>query len=226
MAQAFLPALPARAGRNACATFKPRPPAMIDDLHVTRRDLPHWTRARPGTLYWVTFRLADSIPQEKLRPLLAAREDWLARHPQPWDSTTRDEYRRRFPQQIETWLDEGYGSRALARLDIRGAVVECLLRYESVRLRLPAAVIMPTHVHALIEPLSGYRLTDLLRGIKGASARAANRLLGRSGAFWLEESYDRIVRDEEERGAFERYIADNPLRAGLRTEEYWLRVGV
>ena len=196
---------------------------MLSDLHVTRRNLPHWSRCVPGTLYWVTFRLHDSIPQEKLRPLLATRDEWLRVHPEPWDEEVRTEYRRRFPAQIETWLDEGYGSRALAREDVRAAVLDCLLRYEGLRFCAPAAVIMPTHVHLLIEPLGANKLASLLKGLKGPSARAANRVLGRTGTFWLDESYDRIVRDDSERDAFIRYIATNPIRAGLRADEYWLR---
>ena len=197
---------------------------MLGDLHATRRNLPHWTRSDAGTVYWVTFRLADSIPQEKLRPLQAARESWLASHPTPWDSATLDDYRSRFNDQIETWLDAGYGSRALAHLPVREAVVACLTRFENTRLRLPAAVIMPTHVHALLEPLAGQSLPQLLKGIKGASAREANRLTGNTGTFWLDESYDHIVRDEAEYSALLTYIASNPLRAALNPSEYWLRL--
>ncbi len=83
---------------------------------------------------------------------------------------------------------------------------------------------MPTHVHLLIEPLYANKLPVVLKALKGASARAANRVLGRTGSFWLDESYDRIVRDETERDAFIRYIADNPVRAGLRPDEFWLRI--
>ncbi|MBC8041180.1 MAG: transposase [Opitutaceae bacterium] len=172
----------------------------------------------------MTFRLADSIPQEKLRPLQAAREQWLSAHPEPWDEATHADYQLRFSDQIESWLDAGYGSRALARPDIRDATVACLTQFEDTRLHLPAAVIMPNHVHALIEPLAGNPLATLLKGIKGASARAANRLLGQTGTFWLDESYDHIVRNESEFTAFVRYIESNPTRAHLSPEQYWLRL--
>ena len=81
---------------------------------------------------------------------------------------------------------------------------------------------MPNHVHALIEPVTGFRLRDLLKGIKGASARLANHELGRSGAFWMDESYDRIVRNEKEYRYFLRYIQRNPAGARLAEAEYWL----
>jgi len=197
---------------------------MLGDIQATRRNLPHWTCAGRGTIYWVAFRLADSIPQEKLRPLQEKRERWLATHPEPWDELSRSDYQSRFPDQIETWLDSGYGSCALARPEVRAALVGCLTRFEGTRLRLPASVIMPNHVHALIEPLIGNTLPELLKGIKGASAREANRLLGRSGTFWLDESYDHIVRDASEFEAFVNYIVANPTKAGLSPDEFWLRL--
>jgi REP element-mobilizing transposase RayT len=197
---------------------------MLGDIHATRRNLPHWTRSAAGTTYWVTFRLADSIPQEKLRLLQAERERWLSAYPEPWDELTRADHQSRFSDQIEAWLDAGYGSRALADVRVRESVIGCLTRFEGTRLHLPAAVIMPTHVHALIEPMSGNSLPALLKGIKGASAREANRLLGETGTFWLDESYDHIVRDAAEFNAFVRYIEANPAKAGLRPDEYWLRL--
>ena len=67
-----------------------------------------------------------------------------------------------------------------------------------------------------------YSLSELLKGIKGASAREANKLLGTSGQFWLDESFDHIVRSEPQYQRFLRYISDNPVRAHLPPDEYWL----
>jgi len=81
---------------------------------------------------------------------------------------------------------------------------------------------MPNHVHALVEPLGESELSDLLKGIKGASARLVNQALGRSGVFWMDESYDRIVRNSKEYAYFLRYIRENPVKAQLAEAEYWL----
>jgi REP element-mobilizing transposase RayT len=156
----------------------------------------------------------------------------------------------------------------LARSEVRACVREGLLRFDGQRLRVHAAVIMPNHVHALLEPLpfsvrdtgipacasdakltsnpqagmpvppasqpnpqagmpvsppqQTYALSDLLHGIKGASARAANRLLGRTGAFWMDESYDRIVRDQAEYVHFTRYLRANPTKTRLAADQFWL----
>jgi hypothetical protein len=63
----------------------------------------------------------------------------------------------------------------------------------------------------------------LLQSLKGATAREANRILGRTGeAFWQAESYDRWVREEREWRRIAAYIENNPVKAGLveRAEEY------
>ena len=79
---------------------------------------------------------------------------------------------------------------------------------------LHAWVIMPNHVHVLLTPrIHPTRLINLL---KGATAREANKILRRTGEpFWQGECYDHWVRDEEEFARIARYIANNPVRAGL-----------
>ena len=174
-----------------------------------------------GCIYWINFRLADALPQEKLRVWKEECDAWLKHHPKPWIESVWKKYDERFGDRLERWLDAGLGSRALARPDVREAVKECLMRFDGERLRVHSVVIMPTHVHLLLEPLRDNKLPLLLKGIKGASARRANQILGTSGQFWLDESYDHIVRSEEQYGHFLRYIAENPVKAHLRPDEYW-----
>ena len=197
--------------------------AARHEVAKTRRDLPHWSRQ--GAIYWVTFRMADSLPQELLRRWVRSRDSWLAHHPKPWDSGTWAEHEQQFGEPLERWLDAGMGSRALARMDVREAVKSCLLRFNGERFRLHSAVIMPNHVHSLIEPFEGHNLSQLLKGLKGTSARLANRLLGQTGEpFWLDESFDHIVRSDAQYRHYLRYIARNPAKAKLRPDEYWLHV--
>ena len=89
VAQAFLPVNQS----TQTATFgAPSPSPMastvtrtypsLQQASKTRRNLPHWTADR--AIYWVTFRLADAIPQEKPRMLKKERETWQTRNPKPW----------------------------------------------------------------------------------------------------------------------------------------------
>src|SRR5689334_20530621 len=77
-----------------------------------------------------------------------------------------------------------------------------------------AWVVMPNHVHILINPL--VRVSRLMRWLKGSTARAANQLLGRTGmAFWQDESFDHYIRDQREFANVVNYIENNPVAAGL-----------
>src|SRR5258706_8680832 len=93
---------------------------------------------------------------------------------------------------------------------------------------LHAYVVMANHVHLLIQPKVSP--SDLLKSLKGATAREANKILRRTGKpFWQKESYDHWVRDEAEFKRIRAYIENNPVRAGLvnmPVEFLWSSVGV
>ena len=140
-------------GIPACRLSPPTfaTPDSNTPLQISRRHLPHWHLN--GAIYWVCFRLADAIPQDKLRAWKEELALWRQANPEPWDDRQWQEYDRRFGERYHAWLDAGMGSRALARPDVRQVVADCLLRFDGERLQIHAAVIMPTHVHALMEPL-------------------------------------------------------------------------
>lgn len=87
------------------------------------------------------------------------------------------------------------------------------------RIELHACVIMPTHVHLLFTALEDERgypfsLAEIMKGIKGVSARNINKLLNRRGQLWQDESFDRIMRVGEFQDKLD-YIIANPISAGL-----------
>jgi REP element-mobilizing transposase RayT len=90
-----------------------------------------------------------------------------------------------------------------------------------------AYAILGNHVHVLLLPK--VLPSRLLQSLKGATARDANRILGRTGEpFWQRESYDHWVRNEGEWGRIAKYIENNPVAAGLveRAEDYsWSSAG-
>ncbi len=90
---------------------------------------------------------------------------------------------------------------------------------------------MPDHVHMALTPLTNeytrqtWALADIMGPMKGASSHAVNKLLGRKGTVWQEESFDRVLRSNEDVNEKLSYILHNPVRAGLvkRAREYpWL----
>ncbi|MCL4550567.1 MAG: hypothetical protein M1495_18605, partial [Bacteroidetes bacterium] len=58
-------------------------------------------------------------------------------------------------------------------------------------------------------------VADILRKLKGATSRECNKTLNRSGAFWQHESYDHVVRDENELSRIIEYVLNNPVNAAL-----------
>ncbi len=86
---------------------------------------------------------------------------------------------------------------------------------------------MPDHVHCIIQPAQDAErvwvsISTIMRSIKGIAARRVNQLFGSAGAVWQDESWDRIIRDEDEMVQKLAYMMHNPVKAGLvqRPEEY------
>jgi putative transposase len=124
---------------------------------------------------------------------------------------------------IDRYLDNARtGPQHLRQPSIAQVVIDSLFRgIDLGHYELGPFVIMANHVHVLLKPLIA--VPHLLKSLKGATAREANRLLNRTGEqFWQRESYDHWVRDEQEWDRIARYIERNPVKAGLasRVEEY------
>lgn len=171
--------------------------------------LPHWEAGEiPQS---ITFRLHDSLPHELLSRW---RKELTNLAP------AEEELERR--KRIEAALDAGYGQCHLKQAEIATLVEQALLHFDGTRYRLHAWVIMPNHVHVLITPLHGYSLSAILHSWKSYTAKEANRILGRQGAFWMEEYFDRMIRDENHYAKVLEYIRQNPVAAGLcREAEEW-----
>jgi len=114
------------------------------DYH--HRNLPHLTQFE--RLLFVTFRLADSLPQVKLHELEMDKQEWLAQHPQPWSEEVRLAYARDVGRKIDRWLDAGYGECILAQSSCREIVERALEFFNDDAGVPPAAVasVMPAVV--------------------------------------------------------------------------------
>jgi putative transposase len=163
----------------------------------SRGYLPHLDQ--PGLLQFITFRLSDSLPAAVLQRLMA--------------ETAADEAERY--RRIEAHLDSGHGACWLRRPAIATLVQDALLHFDGARYRLLAWVIMPNHTHVLIETQRSFPLPGVVQSWKGFTARQANARLGRRGAFWHRDYYDRYIRDDAHWAAVTRYIDHNPVKAGL-----------
>jgi len=154
---------------------------------------------------FLTFRLADSMPQEVL-------ERWRTE----LDLSTKED-QTAFRKRIERYLDQGYGECCLRDSRISELVEETLLKFEGEKYSLISWVIMPNHVHILLKPFENEELGKIMHSIKSFTAHGANILLGKKGKFWQAETFDRYIRNSDHFVNVVRYIEHNPVKARLCT---------
>jgi len=181
-----------------------------------RGRLPHWEK--DSGLYFITFHLADSLPKpvlekiaERHRILIAAQH--VGAHLSPSQAVLVAEFNS---AKLEEYFDSGMGSCFLRDPHVGELMADALRFWEGKRYRLLAWCVMPNHVHVVSRMLPGQLLSKVLQGWKSFTARKANEILGRRGAFWQREYYDRLIRDRDELNRAIRYVVRNPERAGLR----------
>ncbi len=207
--------------------WKPVPPFVPFDseapLAIYGRQLPHWRQA--GANYFVTFRLADAMPQEKLKKWQLEKDQWLREHPEPHSQADREEYHCRFTDQIQAWLDAGYGKCLLRQPQISKLVEDALGFFDGERYLLGTYVVMPNHVHALVRPVEGHTLSEILHSWKSFTSNKINEALQLRGKVWLDESFDCLVRNAAQLEKYASYIGENPAKAGLKHSDFRLGGG-
>ena len=163
----------------------------------TRGYLPHFDA--PGVTQMIGFRLADSLPQER-------RHEW-----EPL-LKIKDERTRRI--RLEEYFDQGYGACELAISAVAERMEQILLFDDDRRCRLLAWVIMPNHLHVLVE-IGVTPMGKLVQCWKKLSADFVNDRFERRGQWWQEDYHDRYIRDEKHFCTAVHYIENNPVKAGL-----------
>jgi putative DNA methylase len=121
-------------------------------------------------------------------------------------------------KRIERYLDQGYGESFLKIPQVAKMVQDSLLKFDGTRYRLFSWVVMPNHVHSLMTRFEEYELKDILHSLKSFSAHKANKILQREGQFWIEDYFDRYIRNQEHFEKTVKYIENNPVKAGLCAE--------
>ncbi|MBI4625006.1 MAG: transposase [Verrucomicrobia bacterium] len=186
----------------------------------SRGYLPHYDDGR--SIQTITYRLADSLPAHVLAQL---------------EEQTLDDDKRRAA--IEHYLDAGHGSCILREPTNAQIVLDTWRHFDGVEYQLHAWVVMPNHVHVLVEPDARYAIGDIIGAWKSVSARrilsggatAPGRIpVGATDAteggrapnrsskkrhLWQIDYYDRFIRNERHYRAAVDYIHQNPVNAGL-----------
>jgi len=190
----------------------------LDDVDISAHKLPHWNQAK--CFCFVTWRLDDALPKDKLDEWNHDREVWLKDHPKPWNERTERKYHELFSGRLDEWLDAGHGSCVLRQPASRKIVADALSHFDGVRYDLAAYVLMPNHVHALVKLKTDHPLPGILHSWKSFTAKAINKALGRTGSVWQPEYWDRLIRNERHFSACRTYIRDNPNKARLGNDSF------
>jgi len=196
-----------------------------DEIVIKQGKLPHWTQK--DVWYFITFRLADSIPQEKLEQLKFEREEWLRDHKkekrEDYSEEELKEYYQLFSERVEKWLNAGYGDCVLKEKTNAKIVAGALKHFDDVRYQIDEWVVMPNHVHILGKPINCHELCDIIHSWKSYTANRINEVIGQTGQLWMHETYDHIVRSEEAFEAIKNYIIQNPQKANISVHQAsWL----
>lgn len=183
-----------------------------------RRRLPHIQVA--GATYFVTFRLKNSLPVDVLEKL-AQETERIKRLPR--DKVDMEQYR--WFEKFDDYLDQVlFGEAFLKNEQAANLVAEAICYRDTKAYDLISFCVMPNHVHLICTPLKKeknvfYSLTEILHSLKRHTARQSNLILGRSGPFWQDESYDHVIRDETELERIIKYVLYNPVKARLVKEQ-------
>jgi REP element-mobilizing transposase RayT len=212
---------------------------MEKGVQYFRRKLPHYQPHR--AMFFITFRLANSLPANVIIRLEKECKEVLRRVGKRAASedgarelyTQRKRHIARFDEFLNRALD---GPKWLGNDRIARIVADSLHYWDGKRYELFCYCIMPNHVHLVIgvgqleklsnegaslrrvgqhNNLSRGALSLILFSIKRYTAREANKILERTGAFWQHESYDHTVRDGNELSRIIRYVKENPMKARL-----------
>jgi REP element-mobilizing transposase RayT len=168
----------------------------------TRGYLPHFDGiAAPQ---FITLCLADSLPKKV-----------ILRWKEELKTLSSKQERIVLQNRIESYLDQGYGKAYLRDPRVAGMVQNSLLKFDGLRYKLFAWVVMPNHTHSLMTRSEDRELKDIMHSLKSFTSHEANKILRRKGQFWLEDYFDRYIRSEKHFRKTVEYIENNPVKAKL-----------
>ena len=197
---------------------------MIQEPKITyhKRLLPHYEIE--NSYYFITFRLAFTLPDFVLDKLKKDTDDFYAIYNQ-LDSAEKINYNIEFFKYKFTYYDEildknEHNLKYLLIPEIADIVIKSLQYFDGVRYDIVTYCIMSNHVHLVIkikqnENIEFYSLTNIMHSIKSFTSNKCNKFLNQKGQFWHHESFDHIIRNQEEFIRYISYTINNPVKSGL-----------
>ena len=185
---------------------------LVETTSFRRGKLPHW-EVKNGR-YFVTVRLADSLPRESVLRLQEINRSLAATEPK---STAFVALQRQFFRTMEKYLDAGAGACLLREPQAAAILTEEFAALADWSVTVPHYTIMPNHWHALLVPSSvcTRSLDEIMKRLKGRTGKQIRAALGGRGPIWQREWFDRWIRDDHEWEKTVAYIRNNPVKASL-----------
>ncbi len=164
----------------------------MNNISFHKRNLPHFYI--PTSTYFITFRLKDSIHLNEIIKLHCKYE--ILKLKEEFNKTSlNDDLFYEYDNLLHSHKIDEY----LSNNKIAETVKTELHKYDEKDYKLICYCIMPNHVHLIFHLLEKSRnVSKIMQAIKRVSAYYANLELGKKGSFWQAESFDHIVRNEEE----------------------------
>ncbi len=202
-----------------------------------RRHLPHYHPE--NAIFFITFRLSGSIPVKVLADF--RRETQQYERLIKAQVLSKSEVKKTISDHrllrcfaFDDLLHFSINSPVwLQNPEVARLVSEAICSRNDRIYHLFSYCIVPNHVHMVFTvgrvgnstsarqvgnlPYNG-KLTyiaKIMHSLKRYTAIEANKILGRSGAFWQHESYDHVIRSQDEFDRIVNYVRQNPVKEGL-----------
>ena len=183
------------------------------------RNLPHWQT--PDGVYFITFRLKDSLPKEVINRLRYEKE--MTKNELLTKGLSEEELKIELQQlrhlyfgKFDDLLDKTkQGPNFLKEPKVAKIVGDSIMYFDEERYKIICYIIMSNHVHLVFYKLQ-MEIQDILGSIKKFSARKINELHDKKGrTVWLAESYDHLIWSRKELAHWVTYTLNNSTKIGL-----------
>lgn len=214
------------------------------ELTVSARHLPHWFQT--GVAIFVTFRTFDSIPKSALMQMKSEFEQWLNLQSLPasivqaqfhmsperrkselsqFSKDVQSRILRKFNALFHQTLDGCHGECVFKNPSNRQIVFDAMLFHDGLKYDLDCFVVMPNHVHAIVQFRDGFNLRLIGQSWMRYTARLINKNLGSQGNFWQTETFDHIIRSVDQLVYLRKYTESNASVAKLSSDQFtfWKR---
>ena len=182
-----------------------------------RRNLPHIIPF--DGKFFITYRLFGSLPKHIIDKYINEIELIKSRpHKQKEITNT-------FFDISDYYLDNNAGIHYLRDDKVAQEVINSLHFYDEKYFELICFTVMSNHVHVIID-CNGYEdinLSLLFGRIKGFSSNKCKKILNiKNKHFWAQESYDHLIRNDNELEYYIKYVINNPVNANIvsKWDEY------